>query len=76
MDAYEAFYQEYCDFLKNFDEDSADLTILTKYYQLIDELEEIDESFEEWEDEDLNDEELQYYLDVNSRVLQMLADVM
>ena len=76
MDAYEAFYQEYCDFLKNFDEDSADLTILTKYYQLIDELEEMDESFEEWEDEDLNDEELQYYLDVNSRVLQMLADVM
>lgn len=76
MDAYETFYQEYCDFLKNFDEDSADLTILTKYYQLIDELEEMDESFEEWEDEDLNDEELQYYLDVNSRVLQMLADVM
>ena len=36
----------------------------------------MDESFEEWEDEDLNDEELQYYLDVNSRVLQMLADVM
>ena len=37
---------------------------------------EMDEAFQAWEDEDLNNEELKYYLEVNNRVMQMLVDVM
>lgn len=36
----------------------------------------MDEAFQAWEDENLNNEELKYYLEVNNRVMQMLVDVM
>jgi len=32
-------------------------------------------AFDAWDQDDLNKEELKYYLDVNNRVMQMLVDV-
>lgn len=34
------------------------------------------EAFEEWEEDEMNDAELKYYLDVNNRVMQKMLDVM
>ena len=75
MDAYEAFYAEYCDFMVMYQENPTDLSILTEYADIMERAVEMDEAFSKWEDEDLTNEELKYYLDVNNRVMQMLVDV-
>ncbi len=35
----------------------------------------MDKKFAQWDDGELNDAELKYYLEVNSRVTQMMLDV-
>lgn len=75
MDSYEAFYTEYCDLLKKYISNPSDLSILSKYMSLMGKLSDMDEKFEAWESEDLNSEELKYYMDVNNRVMKMLLDV-
>ena len=75
MDSYEAFYDEYCEILRQYTKNPSDLSILSSYMQLMGKLTEMDEKFEAWESEDLNSEEMQYYLEVSNRVLQKLAGV-
>lgn len=76
MDAYEDFYDEYCDFMVKYKEPPSDLSILAEYADIMERAVEMDEAFQAWEDEDLNNEELKYYLKVNNRVMQMLVDAM
>ena len=76
MDAYEDFYGEYCDFMVKYKQNPSDLSLLAEYADLMERAVEMDEAFQAWEDEDLNNEELKYYLEVNNRVMQMLVDVM
>lgn len=75
MDSYETFYDEYCDFMKKYSENSSDLTLLAEYMDMLEQVEEMDEKFDEWENKDLNDAELKYYLEVSNRVMQKLVDV-
>lgn len=75
MDSYESYIKEYCDFMKNFDSNSTDLSYLSKYSALLQELQEMSEAFEAWKSENLNDAELKYYLAVTNRVNQMLLEV-
>jgi predicted small lipoprotein YifL len=75
MDSYEAFYDEYCDFMEKYKEDSDNLTLIAKYGKMLVRLEEVNEKFEAWDEDELNSEELKYYLDVNNRVLKKLADL-
>ena len=76
MDAYEEFYAEYCEFLTKYSENPTDFTLIAKYGELLLKAEQMDAAFEKWESEDLTDEELKYYLDVQNRVMKMLVDVM
>lgn len=75
MDSYEAFYTEYCAFMKEYSENPIDLTLLSKYSDMLIKAEEMNEAFEAWDEDELNNEELKYYLDVNNRVMKMLVDV-
>ena len=75
MDAYEAFYKDYCDFMKKYSENPADLSMLTEYASMLVKLNEMNQAFESWDSADMNNEELKYYLDVNNRVTKMLVDV-
>ncbi|MCC8080114.1 MAG: leucine-rich repeat domain-containing protein [Oscillospiraceae bacterium] len=75
MDAYESFYTEYCEFMQEYSEKPTDLTLLAKYSDMLVKAEEMNEAFEEWDEDELNSEELKYYLDVNNRVMKMLVDV-
>lgn len=75
MDAYESFYDEYCEFMKKYNDDPTDLKLLADYGKLMTEMVNVNEAFEEWDDGEMNDAELNYYLEVNSRVLQKLASV-
>lgn len=76
MDSYEAFYEEYCEFMAQYKANPTDMNLLMQYSQLLQESVEMNDAFEKWNSEDLTNEELKYYLEVNSRVLQMLAQVM
>lgn len=75
MDAYESFYDEYCDFMMKYSENPTNLTLLMEYSSLMSKAIEVDEAFEKWESEDLNSAELAYYLEVNNRVMQKLLTV-
>lgn len=75
MDAYEAFYKDYCDFMKKYSENPADLSMLTEYASMLVKLNEMNQAFESRDSADMNNEELKYYLDVNNRVTKMLVDV-
>lgn len=75
MDSYEAFYDEYCEFMKAYKEDSSNLELISEYADMNEKLIEMDEKFENWEDEDLNDAEMKYYLEVTTRITQKLLEV-
>ena len=75
MDSYEAFYTEYCEFMKEYSENPTDLKLLAQYANMLVKAEEMNEAFEAWDEDDLNSEELQYYLDVNHRVMKILVEI-
>ena len=75
IDSYEAFYSEYCDFMKEYRKNPTDLTLLAKYGDLMKKAVDVEAAFAAWEENELNNEELKYYIDVNSRVMQKLVDV-
>ena len=65
IDSYEAFVDSYCKFLETYD--SADLTMLARYTQLLNDCTEMSAKFEAMENEELNDAELAYYTEVSLR---------
>lgn len=64
MDAYEAFYDEYCDFMVSYQKSPTDLKLVTQYGQLMTKMVEVNEAFEKWDESELNNEELKYYLEM------------
>ena len=76
MDEYEAFYDQYCDFMKKYKENPSDLELAKESLDMYAKLGDMQESFDAWEDKDLNDAELKYYLEVTTRIEQKLIDVM
>ena len=74
MDSYEAFYTEYCNLLAQYKENPTDLGLLAKYGEMMAKVSEMDEAFDEWNEDEMNSEELKYYLDVSNRVMKMLVD--
>lgn len=75
MDSYEAFYDEYCEVLKKYMSNPSDFSILSKYMDLMGKLSDMDAKFEAWESEDLNTEEMKYYLEVTNRIAQKTLDL-
>ena len=74
MDSYEAFYTEYCEFLKEYKENPTEPTLAEKYSSMLVKTNEMNEAFDAWNEDSLSNEELEYYLNVNNRVMKMLAD--
>lgn len=75
MDSYEAFYDEYCEFMTEYKKNPTDTTLLAKYSELMIKVAEMDKAFEEWNEDELNDTELKYYLEVSNHIMQKLVDV-
>lgn len=74
MDSYEAFYDEYCTFLKKYKANPTDLSLLSQYVTMMQKLTDMDDLFNKWETSDLNDAEMKYFLEVQTRVLKKLAN--
>lgn len=75
MESYEAFYDEYCAFMKKYKKNPSDLTLLSQYADMVSKLAEMDEKFEAWNENEMNDAELKYYLEVSNRITQKLLEV-
>lgn len=75
MDDYEAFYDEYCIFMKKYKDNPTDFALLGQYTTMMSKALDMSKSFEAWEQDDMTTEELKYYLEVSARVAQKLVDV-
>lgn len=75
MDSYEEFMNEYVAFMKKYQDDPSNLSLLSEYADYMSKYTDFIEDFEKWEDEDMNAAELAYYVDVQARVTKKLLEV-
>lgn len=76
MDSYEAFFDDYCEFMKKYMENPTDFSLLSKYATMITELDSMQKKFDAWNSSDLSNAELKYYLEVNARIQQKMAGIL
>lgn len=74
LDSYEAFFDEYCSFMKKYKENPTDLGLLTEYTDFLTKYTEAMKKMGALNDGSLNNEELKYYLQVTNRINEKLLD--
>ena len=75
MDSYESFMNDYVAFMKKYQANPTDLSLLSDYADYMSKYTKFVSDFEKWENDDLNTAELSYYLDVQTRVTKKLLEV-
>lgn len=75
MDSYENFIDEYVAFMKKYYANPSDMGLLADYADYMTKYSDFVTDFEKWDDEDLNDDELAYYFEVQARVSQKLLEM-
>lgn len=60
--------------MKNYQANPTDASLLKSYASYVKKYAEMADSFDKWEDEDLNDAETAYYLKVQTRINKKLID--
>ena len=75
MDDYEAFMNEYVKFMKKYSANPSDTSLLKDYTNYMTKYSKAVESFEKWDEEDMNAAETKYYLEVQTRVNKKLSEV-
>lgn len=75
MDSYEDFMDEYVNFMTKYNESSDIASMAVDYANYMSKYAEMSKKFDAWESEDLTDAEMNYYIDVQARVLKKLASV-
>lgn len=75
MDSYEAFMNEYVEFLKKYQSNPNDAKLLADYAKYVSKYADMCDTFDKWESEDLNATEQAYYIDVQARVSKKLLEV-
>ena len=76
MDSYEEFMDEYVVFIKKYNANPSDMSLLLDYANYMKKYAEFVEDFEKWENEDMNAAETAYYIDVQARVSKKLLEVL
>lgn len=74
MDSYEAFMNEYCDFMEKYSKNPTDPGLIADYMSYMSKYDDFTKKFDQWGSEDLNDAELEYYIEVQTRVYERLAE--
>lgn len=75
MDSYEAFFDEYCEFMKKYKENSTDLSLLADYADYMTQYVDTMAKLEKLGEENLNDAELLYYVETSNSISQKLLKV-
>lgn len=74
MDSYETFMNEYCDFMEKYSKNPTDPGLIADYMSYMSKYDDFTKKFDQWGSEDLNDAELEYYIEVQTRVYERLAE--
>ncbi len=74
LDSYEAFFTEYCEFIKKFNENPSDLSLLEEYTEYLEQYSETMDKLSALDNGEMNDAETKYYLEVTNRINKMLLD--
>lgn len=76
MDSYEEFVDEYVAFMKKYAKsDGTDLDMLNDYVEFMSDYDEMYNEISKWGNKELNAEEMEYYIDVQTRVNNKLLEV-
>lgn len=75
MDSYEAFMNEYVEFIKKYQSNPNDAKLLADYAKYMSKYADMCDKFDKWESQDLNATEQAYYIDVQARVSRKLLEV-
>ena len=75
LETYEAFFVEYCDIMKKYQEDPTNMELMTEYTAFMGQYAETMTKMEALNDGTLNDAEMKYYVEVSGRISQMLLEV-
>ena len=75
MDSYENFIDEYVAFMMKYRANPTDLTLIADYTDYTIKYAEFIANFEKWEDEELNEVEAAYFIDVQAKVNKKLMEV-
>lgn len=75
MDDYEAFFDEYIEFMKSYKDNPSDVTLALKSVEMATAYAENMEKLENLDTSSLNDAELAYYLEVTNRITQKLLSI-
>ena len=73
LDSYEAFMDEYIDFLDKYSENPSDINMITEYAELQIKYAEFAKAIEEYDEEEMSDADLAYYIEVTTRVSAKLT---
>ena len=61
MDSYEDFMDEYCSFMKSYQEDPSDASLLEDYTSYMSKYSDMVKKFDKWESKDLNESIIQMF---------------
>lgn len=73
MDAYEAFFDEYCAFMKKYKESDNTLAMLSEYAEFMNKYTEMMKELYDFGDREMSVEETGYYVEVLGRITQKVA---
>ena len=72
---YEEFMNEYVDFMKKYQDNPSDISLIGDYDDYVKKYSDFVDDFEKWEDEEMNTAETAYYIDVQARVSKKLLEI-
>ena len=75
IDSYETFMNDYCDFMTKYSESDDVVSMMADYADYMSKYTDMTKKFDDLENDNLNDAELSYYLEVQTRITQKLANV-
>ncbi|MBR5315089.1 MAG: hypothetical protein IKU45_06735 [Clostridia bacterium] len=75
MDSYEDFMNEYVDFMKKYQANPSSLSLLVDYAKYMKKYADFVKDYEAWEAEEMSNAELDYYIDVQTRVNKKLLEI-
>lgn len=75
MDAYEAFMNEYCDFMEKYAAEGHPVSMLADYGTMMTKYADMMSKFDALDDGTLSDDDFAYYIDVQARVSKRLLEV-
>lgn len=75
LDECEGFFDQYCEFMSKYEADPSDADLLTDYADFIAKYDSTMDKLESLKNDDLNNEELEYYTEVMTRIEEKLSEV-